>query len=251
MVDIFLITAVGFLESSIEGFLDTTLLIQTLLWVGLTLLGVFVQRRLGYKPISFPEAKSKEESIQAPQPPERRRWFTAAIVGALLIVLLLAAVIGSNNQLSKSIRNSLTNLERSLGLEAEAPGDAPWEWTATLLRPQIELQNGDRLLVVVPHPDDDILSTAGTIQQALDMGLPVKVVFFTNGDYNETSFALYRKEITLDQTEALRLGETRREEALAAQGILGVTPEQVVFLGYPDGFAQRTEFSRVHLHPVP
>jgi LmbE family N-acetylglucosaminyl deacetylase len=73
------------------------------------------------------------------------------------------------------------------------------------------------------------------IQQAQEQGLPVKVVFFTNGDYNETSFALYRKEITLDSTEALRLGETRREEALAAQGILGVKPEQVTFLGYPDG----------------
>jgi LmbE family N-acetylglucosaminyl deacetylase len=33
----------------------------------------------------------------------------------------------------------------------------------------------------------------------------------------------------------LRLGETRREEALNAQGILGITPEQVIFLGYPDG----------------
>ncbi len=56
------------------------------------------------------------------------------------------------------------------------------------------------------------------------MGIPVKVVFFTNGDYNETSFTLYRKEITLDSTEAL-----------AAQGILGVKPGQVAFLGYPDG----------------
>jgi LmbE family N-acetylglucosaminyl deacetylase len=97
------------------------------------------------------------------------------------------------------------------------------------------LQENDRLLILVPHPDDDILSTSGMIQQALAKGLPVKVVFFTNGDYNETSFALYRKEITLDQTDTLRLGETRREEALAAQGILGVTPEQITFLGYPDG----------------
>lgn len=53
----------------------------------------------------------------------------------------------------------------------------------------------------------------------------------TVGDYNETSFALYRKEITLDPTEALRLGETRREEATAAQGLLGVTPKQIVFFG--------------------
>ncbi len=157
------------------------------------------------------------------------------MVGALLIVFILAAFSGGDNKLAKSIRSSLTNLEHSLGLEAEAPGDAPWEWATTLLRPQLELQPGDRILVLVPHPDDDILSAAGTVQQALGMGLPVRVTFLTNGDYNETSFALYRKEITLDPTEALRLGETRREEALAAQSILGVQPEQVTFLGYPDG----------------
>jgi LmbE family N-acetylglucosaminyl deacetylase len=235
VVDVFLISAVSILGSSFAGFLDTTLLLQTLIWLGLTLLGVFVQRRLGYKPIPIAEKETPAESAEEPQLTDRRGWLIGAVVGILLLIFLLVAVIGSNNRLSKSIRTSLTNLEHSLGLEAEAPGDAPWEWTTTFLRPQLELQDDDRLLVVVPHPDDDILSTAGVIQQALDNGLPVKVVFLTNGDYNETSFALYRKEITLDQTEALRLGETRREEALAAQGILGVTPEQVVFLGYPDG----------------
>jgi LmbE family N-acetylglucosaminyl deacetylase len=235
VVDVFLISAVGVLGSSFTGFLDTTLLLQSLLWLGLTLLGIFVQRRLGYTPIHIVEKEMPEDSEEEPQPTKRRGWLIGAVFGILLIVLLLAVIIGSNSRLSKSIRTSLTNLEHLLGLEAEAPGDAPWEWTTTLLRPQLALQDEDRLLVLVPHPDDDILSTAGVIQQALEKDLPVKVVFFTNGDYNETSFALYRKEITIDQTEALRLGETRREEALAAQGILGVSPEQVVFLGYPDG----------------
>ena len=234
-VDVFLISAVGILGSNLTGFLDTTLLLQTLLWVALTLLGVFVQRRLGFKPIPVAEPQTSTAPETGSQPVQKRRWLITAGVTSLLVVLLLAIVLGSNNQLSKSIRKSITNLEHSLGLEAESPGDAPWEWAKTLLRPQLELQDDDRLLIVVPHPDDDILSTAGIIQQALEKGLPVKVVFFTNGDYNETSFALYRKEITLDQTEALRLGETRREEALNAQGILGITPEQVIFLGYPDG----------------
>jgi len=234
-VDIFLISAVGLLGSSIGGFLDTTLLLKTLLWLGLTLLGIIVQRRLGYKPIPAKEKVPPAEPVEESRQVDRRRWRLGVVFGILLIVFLLVGLIGSNNQMSRSIRTTLSNLERSLGLESEAPGDAPWEWPIALLRPQLELVADDRLLVLVPHPDDDILSTAGTIQQALEKDLPVKVVFFTNGDYNETSFALYRKEITLDQTEALRLGETRREEALAAQGILGVTPDQVVFLGYPDG----------------
>lgn len=234
VVDVFLITAAG-LNNTVGGFLNATLLLQTLIWLGLTAIGILVQRRLGYKPIPAVEEKLKSGAVQVTSQPSRRGWIIGGMLGGLLIIFILAAIAGGENKLAKSIRSSLTNLERSLGLEAEAPGDAPWEWSTILLRPQIELQDNDRILVLVPHPDDDILSTAGLIQQALDKGLPVKVIFFTNGDYNETSFALYRKEITLDPTEALRLGETRREEALAAQGILGVKPEQVTFLGYPDG----------------
>lgn len=234
VVDMFLITAVG-LNGVFGGFLNATLLLQTLVWLGLTVIGILVQRKLGYKPIPVVEKKPKTEAARESSQPSRRRWVVGGVLGGLLIIFTLAAIAGGANKLGKSIRTSFTNLERSLGLEAEAPGDAPWEWTTTLLRPQIELKPDDRILVLVPHPDDDILSNAGLIQQALELGLQIKVVLLTVGDYNETSFALYRKEITLDSTEALRLGETRREEALAAQGILGVKPEQVTFLGYPDG----------------
>jgi LmbE family N-acetylglucosaminyl deacetylase len=235
IVDVFLISALGALNSAFGGFLNATLLLQTLLWLGLAVIGILVQRRLGYQPIPLVVNKPVTGFVRELNQSSRRGWVIGGVVGTLLVVFLLAAVAGGNNKFSKSMRSTLTNLEHSLGLEAEAPGDAPWEWATTLLRPQIELQSDDRILVLVPHPDDDILSTAGLIQQALEKSLPVKVVYFTNGDYNETSFALYRKEITIDPTEALRLGETRREEALAAQGILGVQPEQVVFLGYPDG----------------
>lgn len=235
IIDLFLITAVGTLGSSASGFLNTTQLIQTLLWIGLAAAGILVQRRQTFKPLPVTELAPKAEPSEGTQQATRRRWVTGGLVGGLLVVFLLAIFAGSNNSLSKALRRSFTNLEHSLGLESEAPGDAPWEWASTLLRPQLELQDSDRILVLAPHPDDDILSTAGLIQQALEKGLPVKVVLFTVGDYNETSFALFRKEITLDSTEALRLGETRREEALAAQGILGIKPEHVGFLGYPDG----------------
>ena len=235
ILDIFLISFAGALGGTYGDYLSGTQYLSTVLWIGLAVLGIFVKRRQSFKPIPVIEKAPQAEQVKEARPANRRTWVIGGLVGGLLVLFLLATFAGANNSLSKTIRKSLTNLEHSLGLEAEAPGDAPWEWANTLLRPQIELQDDDRILVLVPHPDDDILSTAGTIQQALEKGLPVKVVFFTNGDYNETSFALYRKEITLDSTEALRLGATRREEALAAQGILGVKPEQVVFLGYPDG----------------
>jgi LmbE family N-acetylglucosaminyl deacetylase len=235
LVDIFLISFIGKLGGMTGNFLNGTQLLNTLLWLGLAAVGILIQRRQSLKPIPGLEKALKAEPVKESRPTNRRNWVIGGLVGGLLVVFLLAILAGSNSSLAKTMRRSFTNIEHSLGLEAEAPGDAPWEWTSTLFRPQLELQPNDRILILAPHPDDDILSNAGLIQQALDKGIPVKVVLFTVGDYNETSFALYRKEITLDSTEALRLGETRREEALAAQGVLGVKPEQVTFLGFPDG----------------
>ena len=235
VVDILLISASGIAGQSIAGILDFTLLIQTILWIGLALLGIFVQRRLVFEPIPVELEQESEEQPVGKDSAGRRTWVMGILIGVLLLGVLLVGIVATNQKLSKRVRTAITDFEHSLGLEAEAPGDAPWRWAATLVRPQISLSDDDRILVLVPHPDDDILSTAGLTQQALEKGLPVKVVWMTVGDYNETSFALYRKEITLDPTEALRLGETRREEATAAQGLLGVTPEQIVFLGYPDG----------------
>jgi len=231
ILDLFFISSAGIAGVVLSGILDLTLLIQTILWVGLALIGFFVQRKLGFETIPF-ESKDEPEQVE---PSRRRVWIIGILVGVLLVGLLFAGVVATNKDLSKRIRRSITNLEHSIGLEAEAPGDAPWRWAASLLRPELDLADNDRILIFVPHPDDDILSTAGTIQQALEKNIPVKVVIMTVGDYNETSFALYRKEISLDPVEALRLGETRHEEALNAQGLLGVAPEQVVFLGYPDG----------------
>ena len=231
ILDLILISSAGIVGAVINGILDLTLFIQSLLWIGLALVGIFVQRKLGFAPIQFEDHVEPEYRDHS----HRRVWTIAIIVGVLLVGLIVAGIVATNQDLNKRVRKTLSNLEHSIGLEAEAPGDSPWLWATMFMRPSIELEDDDRILIFVPHPDDDILSTAGTIQQALEKNLPVQVVIMTVGDYNETSFALYRKEITLDPVEALRLGETRHEEALNAQGILGITPEQVTFLGYPDG----------------
>jgi LmbE family N-acetylglucosaminyl deacetylase len=235
ILDILLISGAGPIGGLLKGTLDTTLLIQIVLWFILCLIGIAVQRKLGYEPIPWAEKEEQAEEPLASKSTSRRSWVIGILVGVLFACVLAAVFVGTNSKMSKSVRSAIINLERSLGMEAEAPGDAPWRWATASIRPKIELNEDDRILVLVPHPDDDILSTAGTIQQALEKGIPVRVVFFTNGDFNETSFALYRKNVSLDPVNALRLGETRREEATIAQGILGVKPEQIVFLGYPDG----------------
>src|SRR3954451_20581648 len=67
---------------------------------------------------------------------------------------------------------------------------------ADLLKPHLTLvppAHAD-VLVVAPHPDDDVLGAGGVIQQALAIGKSVVVVFMTNGDgYPDAAGALASK----------------------------------------------------------
>jgi LmbE family N-acetylglucosaminyl deacetylase len=98
----------------------------------------------------------------------------------------------------------------------------------------VSLQAGDRILVLVPHPDDEVLGAGGVLREAAVRGLPVRVVFLTNGDSNEWSFLAYRKRPVLMPGGALAMGTIRYEEALAAAAALGVPARDLTFLGYPD-----------------
>lgn len=98
----------------------------------------------------------------------------------------------------------------------------------------VALQENDRILVLVPHPDDEVLGAGGVLREAARRGLPVRVVFLTNGDSNEWSFLAYRKRPVLMPAGALAMGAVRHQEALAAAAALGVFARDLTFLGYPD-----------------
>lgn len=92
----------------------------------------------------------------------------------------------------------------------------------------------DRVLVVAPHPDDETLGTGGAIQQAVAAGAQVRVLYLTNGDHNQVAFKLYNHTLYLSAKQYRGFGEKRLDEARAATKHLGLGPEQLVFLGYPD-----------------
>lgn len=96
------------------------------------------------------------------------------------------------------------------------------------------LNDTDRILILAPHPDDEAIGAAGVIQQALDLKLPVKVVYLTNGDSNELAFIVYEKRLVFKRSGAIAMGQLRRDEAVAAMSFLGLPPENMIFLGYPD-----------------
>jgi LmbE family N-acetylglucosaminyl deacetylase len=97
-----------------------------------------------------------------------------------------------------------------------------------------DLAPADRLLVLAPHPDDEVLGCGGLLQRAVSLHLPVEIAFLTYGDSNEGSFLAYRLHPVLRSSAVERMGELRRREALAADALLGVPAGRLTFLGYPD-----------------
>ncbi len=98
----------------------------------------------------------------------------------------------------------------------------------------VPLAFNDRILVLAPHPDDEVLGTAGVIQQAAAKHLPIKIVFLTNGDSNQWSFFLYRLHPVVFPAAVENMGLVRRDEAVKASLMLGVSFKDLIFLGYPD-----------------
>jgi LmbE family N-acetylglucosaminyl deacetylase len=98
----------------------------------------------------------------------------------------------------------------------------------------VSLSPDDRILILAPHPDDETIGAGGIIQKAEELGLPVKVVYLTNGDANQWSFLLYRKRPEVGAKAVESMGEVRHGEAISATHLLGLQRDQLVFLGYPD-----------------
>jgi LmbE family N-acetylglucosaminyl deacetylase len=91
-----------------------------------------------------------------------------------------------------------------------------------------------RLLIISPHPDDESLGAGGLIAQAVSRGDAVKVAFVTNGDGFSLGADRYYHHLYASKKDALNYGKQRQQEALAATAALGVSPNNVLLLGFPD-----------------
>lgn len=88
-------------------------------------------------------------------------------------------------------------------------------------------------MVIVPHEDDEINIAGSTICGAREEGMRVICIFVTNGDYKY-------------------IPDVRINEAIHALSVLGVSQEDVIFLGYPDGGAhgEYSVFQKGKTEPV-
>ena len=82
------------------------------------------------------------------------------------------------------------------------------------------------VLVIAPHPDDESLGCGGTIALLREAGVPVNVIFVSDGSMSHPASKKY---------PAAHRVLLREGEAVEALGILGVSPSCIRFLRWQDG----------------
>jgi LmbE family N-acetylglucosaminyl deacetylase len=110
------------------------------------------------------------------------------------------------------MRRALAQLVRLFGLASLV--------TSGCVHPPPREPPATDVLVIAPHPDDEVLLAGGVLERALKAGQHAAVIIVTNGDYG---------------CDADRDGFVREGESITALTALGLAEEDVHFLGYPDG----------------
>lgn len=80
-----------------------------------------------------------------------------------------------------------------------------------------DLYAGQKVMILFPHQDDEILMTGGIAEEYLKYGSEVYLPLYTNGDY-------------------YNIGEERLNELLNVSRFTGIPEDHVIFLGYADGW---------------
>lgn len=90
------------------------------------------------------------------------------------------------------------------------------------------------LLIFAPHCDDEVLGAGGLMYQAVHNGCPVHVVVITNGDGFRIGVLRDFHKVTAVGSDFVNYGYMRQNETRTALGVLGLKPDHIAFLGYPD-----------------
>ena len=94
-----------------------------------------------------------------------------------------------------------------------------------------------RLLVIAPHPDDEILGAGGLMRRVHDLGGMVHVVYLTDGDGYPEGVRLEErgKKKNPSSSDFRDYGRRRQHEAHDALKTLGLDEHDATFLRFPDG----------------
>ncbi|MCX7778186.1 MAG: PIG-L family deacetylase [Armatimonadetes bacterium] len=95
---------------------------------------------------------------------------------------------------------------------------------------------GDRVLIISPHPDDEVLACGGLIALLSRNNALVKVLFVTLGEGFTFALEQELRTVFVSTQDRLRFAKVRASEASKALSILGDTTRniEVEFLGIPE-----------------
>ncbi len=100
--------------------------------------------------------------------------------------------------------------------------------------PQVKTPDkDDTILIVAPHPDDEVLGPGGYIRKAIKKGADVYVIMMTYGDGYKIA-AETEQNFNGSPSSLIKFGEKRRLETISALKYLGVKEDHIYFLGFPD-----------------
>lgn len=84
----------------------------------------------------------------------------------------------------------------------------------------------NKLLILAPHPDDEVFGCSGLIQQQIISGREVYIIFMTRGETSHSNCCNIDKEVL--KSERAKLTDN-------ALSLLGVKQHNIFRLSYPDG----------------
>jgi len=103
------------------------------------------------------------------------------------------------------------------------------EWLASdrlRLLPPVSWRHPDRVVVVAPHPDDEVLGVGGGLRWLAGIGADITVLAVTDGEGSHPGSPSMSADV---------LGATRRAESEEGLRRLGLVDPVVLPLGIPDG----------------
>lgn len=105
---------------------------------------------------------------------------------------------------------------------------------ATLDIPELlEIPPGNRVLVLAPHMDDEVIGCGGTLAKHVNNGCEVTVAILTDGSLGDPVSEALELHETARSEARTKLSELRKNESRAAARCLGV--QDIRFLDFPDG----------------
>jgi len=116
--------------------------------------------------------------------------------------------------------------------EGTSPSAGPLKLTTP--EAMMLITSATSLLVISPHPDDEVLCCSGVIQRVLHAGGRVSIVWLTSGDGSELDLLVVEKSLFFRPSKLRELAVRRMQESRNAAAVLGVPTDRLYFLGYPD-----------------